>query len=167
MDSELLALFDQLEVLLQEGRRVPLSSHVMILPGEAIRLLDQMRQTLPREIVRGRHIYQERERLLQEAQAEAEAIRVAARSEREALIAEHTITIEAIRVAEQVKREAHNESERLHMEADAYALHSLRDLQVQLAQYRGELDQTLKTVSGGIEMLEGRTHYTSEIDPFS
>jgi cell division septum initiation protein DivIVA len=156
MESELLALIEQMELLLGEGGRVPLSSRVMIAPTEAYRLLDLMRQSLPREVVRARHIYQERDRILGEAQVEADALRAAARAEREALIAEHSVTVEAMRAAEAMKREARAECERLRLEADAYALHSLRDLQVQLAKTKADLDATVKTVSGGIEMLESR-----------
>ena len=88
-------------------------------------------------------------------------LRVAGRAEREALIAAHSVTVEALRLAETIKREARAECERLRLEADAYALHSLRDLQVHLAQTRRDLDTTLKTVTGGIEMLESRADYAA------
>lgn len=160
MESELLTLIDQVENLLNEGGRVPLSTRVMVQSTDIFRLLDAMRQSLPREIVRARHIYQERDRLLQEAQIEADAMRAAARAEREALVAEHHVTIEAIRAAEAMKREAKAECDRLKLEADSYALQSLRELQVKLLHLRTDLDQTLKTVAGGVELLEGRSRLT-------
>lgn len=158
MESEILALIDQLEALCSTGGRVPLSSRVMMTPSEVYHLLDQMRQSLPREIVRARHIYQERDRILQDAQMEADALRAAAKAERAALLAEHSIVVEAQTTAESVKREARSERERILLEADAYALHSLRDMQVQLLQTRQALEVTIKTVSGGIDMLEDRSH---------
>ena len=159
MESELLALIDQLEALLESSGKVPISGRIMVPGPDAYRLLDQMRQALPREVVRARHIYQERDRLLQEARIEADGIRASATAEHDALLAQHTITIEAIRAAEQVKRDARAESERLRLEADAYALHSLRDLQVQLMHLRAALDATLKTAVGGVEHLESHTHH--------
>lgn len=157
MESEILALIDQLEALCSAGGRVPLSSRVMMTPSEVYHLLDQMRQSLPREIVRARHIYQERDRLLQDAQVEADAVRAATKAERAALLAEHSIVLEAQTTAEHLKRSARAERERMLLEADAYALHSLRDMQVQLLQTRQALEMTLKTVIGGIDMLEDRS----------
>lgn len=156
MESELLALIDELETLLGAGGRVPLSSRVLVAAPDAYHLLDQMRQSLPREMMRARHIYQERDRIVQDAKIEAESIRASAQTERETLLAEHAITVEALRQAETMKREARAECERLRLEADAYALHSLRDVQVQLAQTRNALEATLKTVHGGIELLDTR-----------
>jgi hypothetical protein len=154
MDSELLALIDQLEEMLSAGSRVPLSQRVMVTAPDAFRLLDAMRQALPREIAHARHIYQERERLLQEAHTEAEATRAAAKAEREALVADHPILREATAVAQSLRAETLRECARLRAEADAYALTSLRDLQTQLHQSRQLLDATIKTTTAGIEHLQ-------------
>ncbi len=154
MESELLALIDQLEELLSAGGRVPLSQRVMVAAPDAFRLLDAMRQALPREIAHARHIYQERDRLLQEARTEADATRIAARAEREALIADHPILREATAVAQSLRAETLRECAQLRAEADTYALTSLRDLQDQLTQTRHLLDATLKTTAGGIAHLQ-------------
>lgn len=156
MDSELLALCDQLEALLNASGRVPLSARVIVAAPEIFRLLDAMRQALPREVARARHIYQERDRILSEAKRDAEQIRVTARAERETLIAAHSVTVDALRQAETTKRDARAETERLRAEADAYALGKLRELHERLGQTRAALDATLKTVSGGVEHLELR-----------
>lgn len=156
MESEILALIDQVEELLSAGGRVPLSSRVMVQAAEAFHLLDQMRQALPREIVRARHIYQERDRILQEAQTEAEAIRAAARAEHEVLVAHHVILVEATAAAEARRAEARRECEHLRAEADTYAVTSLHDLHRQLEQARQQLDATLKTTQGGISLLRSR-----------
>ncbi len=157
MESEILALIDQLEELLSAGGRVPLSQRVMVSAPDAYHLLDQMRQALPREIVRARHIYQERDRILQEAQTEAEAMRAAARAEREALVATHAVLLEATAAAEGLRAEAEQEAARLRAEADAYALRALNELQEHLQQSRQALDATLKTTQGGIALLASRT----------
>jgi uncharacterized membrane protein YqiK len=154
MESELLALIDQLEELFSAGGRVPLSQRVMVAAPDAFRLLDAMRQALPREIAHARHIYQERERLLQEARTEADATRIAARAEREALIADHAILRAATTEAQSLRAETLRECMRLRAEADAYALTSLHDLQTQLAQTRQLLDATLKTTMAGIDHLQ-------------
>ena len=156
MESEILALIDQLEVLLSSGGRVPLSSRVMVQAPEAFHLLDEMRQSLPREIVRARHIFQERDRILQEAQTEADAIRASARAEREALVADHPILLEAAATAEVQRAETRRECEELRAEADTYALNSLRELQAQLEEARQHLNATIKTTQGGIALLHGR-----------
>ncbi|MBA3823975.1 MAG: hypothetical protein H0X24_08770 [Ktedonobacterales bacterium] len=167
MESELLALIDQLEEFLSAGGRVPLSQRVMVAAPDAFRLLDAMRQALPREIAHARHIYQERERLLQEARTEADATRIAARAEREALIAEHPILREATAVAQALRAETLRECARLRAEADTYALTSLRDLQTQLTQTRQLLDATLKTTAAGIAHLQTQAHAADLPEPAS
>jgi hypothetical protein len=161
MESDLLTLIERLEALVNDGGRVPLSARVMIPDADAFHLIDQMRQSLPREIVRARHIYQERDRILAEARLEADSMRTSAQAERDTLLAEHSITVDAIRNAENMMRETRTECERIRLEADAYALNSLRDMQVHLLQIRREIDQTLKTVANGVELLETRARFTN------
>ena len=157
MESEILALIDELEVLLSSGGRVPLSSRVMVQAPEAFHLLDQMRQSLPREIVRARHIFQERDRTMQEAQTEADAIRASARAEHEALVADHAILLEVAAAAEVQRAETRRECDQMRAEADTYTINSLRELQAQLEAARQHLNATLKTTQGGIALLHART----------
>lgn len=162
MESELLAYIDQLEKMAAEASHVPFSTKVMVAPSDVCQILDQMRQALPREVVRARHLLQERDRIISEAQTIAEATRAAAQAERESLLSEHSIIAEAMRQAEQLRRETRAACDRMKMESDAYALHSLRDLQIQLARLRADVDTALKTVHGGIDLLEVRTSYTAD-----
>lgn len=165
MESEILALIDQLEELLSAGGRVPLSQRVMVPAPEAYRLLDELRQAMPREVARARHIYQERERILQEAQTEAEALRAAARAEREALIADHPILREATAAAEARQEAARQEVAHLRADADTYALTTLRELQAQLNDVRQALDATCKTTQGGIAHLTSRASASHTTQP--
>jgi cell division septum initiation protein DivIVA len=156
MESEILALIDHIEELLSTGGRVPLSSRVMVQANEAFQLLDQMRQALPREVVRARHIYQERDRILQEAQTEAEALRAAARAEREALVADHAILLEATAAAEALRTQTRRECDHQRAEADTYTLQALRELSLQLDQTHEHLEATIKTTQGGMALLRSR-----------
>ena len=156
MESELLTLIDQLEELLSAGGRVPLSQRVLVSAPDAFRLLDQMRQSLPREVAHARHIYQERERILLEARTESDATRAAARAEREALIADHVVLQEAAAAAQTLRAEAQRECARLRAEADTYAITSLRDLHDHLTQARQLLDATLKTTGAGIAHIQAQ-----------
>jgi cell division septum initiation protein DivIVA len=167
MDSEILALIDALEELLSAGGRVPLSSRVMVPAPEAYHLLDQMRQTLPREIIRARHIFQDRDRLLQEAQNDADALRASARAERETVLSEHAITLEATASAEAMLAEARRECDRMRDEADRYALESLRDLHALLLRVRDEAEATLKTTRGGIMLLNDRAADVEDRDQYA
>lgn len=158
MESEILALIDQVEELLSASGRVPLSQRVMVPAPEAFHLLDQLRQALPREVARARQLLHERDRILQEAQTEAEAMRAAARAEREALVAQHPIALAAAAAAEALMVETRQECARMRADADAYALTALRDLHGQLAQARAALETTLKTTQGGMSLLANRAH---------
>jgi cell division septum initiation protein DivIVA len=156
MESEILALIDQLEELLSASGRVPLSQRVMVPAPEAFHLLDQVRQAVPRDVARARQVLHERDRILQDARTEAEAQRAAAHAEREALVAQHPIVLAATAAAEAMMADARQECARMRAEADAYALMALRDLHGQLHQTRTSLEATLKTAQGGMSLLASR-----------
>ncbi len=162
MESEILELLDQIEQIINDGGHVPFSARVLVSAQEVIQIIDQARQSLPREITRARLIYQDRDRILQEAKTEAESTRSAARAEREALIAEHSITLEAIRQSENLKRATKSECDKMKLDADLYARSSLQNLQRELVHLRSEVDSILKTAAGGIELLDARAAYTKE-----
>ena len=64
---DILQLVDRLEDLIDEGRHLPFSKFTVIDEERALAILDQMRISIPEEIVKATTVLQERNRILEKA----------------------------------------------------------------------------------------------------
>src|SRR5262245_20371267 len=71
---DIMYLVDRLEALVNSSRRVPLSSRVMLEEEELLALVEQLRQTIPNEIKQAKRMLQDRDRIIESAQTEADKI---------------------------------------------------------------------------------------------
>src|SRR2546423_6473657 len=78
-------MIDRLEQLVSTGTRLPLSSRTMIDEQGFLDIIDQLRVSVPEELKQARRFTQERERVMQQAEAEAEKI-ISAAQERATLM---------------------------------------------------------------------------------
>lgn len=116
--SDLLWTIDQLEDLVSNGKRVPMSRKVMVEEDEFIRFLEDIRSNIPLEIRDAARLLKERERIIGEAQDQAMRIVNDAQRRAQVLVSEHTVLAEArqlaeeeLRVAERKRQEAQGKME--------------------------------------------------------
>jgi len=64
---DILHLVDRLESLLNESRRIPLTSNRLVDEELFLNIIDQMRISIPEEIKKGKRIQQERGRIIAQA----------------------------------------------------------------------------------------------------
>ncbi|MBN1660030.1 MAG: hypothetical protein JXA93_16640 [Anaerolineae bacterium] len=151
--SDINHLIDRLERLLNESWRMPLSAYLMINEDDFLDVIDQMRTTVPREIKEAEKVLRERDRIIAQAEEEAERIVQLAQEEVDAMVEEHEI----IRAAEQrghtVVERANREAQVLRAEADEYARQVLLSLDSQLDVLEEQLAGLLSTVRNGLETL--------------
>ncbi|MEO8082743.1 MAG: hypothetical protein ABI780_02910 [Ardenticatenales bacterium] len=140
-------MIDRLEELLDRSARIPYTSRVIIDEGEYLRLVDQMRISVPQEIKNARQIEAEREARLGAAQEQVEAMIQAAGEKADALTAEHPIRLKAQTQGEEIIARAIEEANAVRADADAYALEVLQRIAVQL-------DGFGRTVQNGIRHLQ-------------
>ena len=133
--------------MLDRAMRFPYSSRVVINEDEFLRLIDQMRISVPQEIKNARQIEMEREARLAAAQEQAEAMIDAAREKADTLTAEHAVLEQAKRRADEVLERAYEEANLIRGDADAYALEVLQRIAAQL-------DSFGRTVSNGMRLLQ-------------
>ena len=88
---EVLHLIDRLEALVSGGTRVPLTSRSLVDEQEFIDILDQIRSSVPEEVRQAKRLSQEKEKVIQQAQAEADKILNAAREQATALLQENEL----------------------------------------------------------------------------
>src|SRR3989304_650672 len=103
-------LIDRLEELLDRSTRIPATSRVIINEDEYLRLIDQMRISVPQEIKNARQIEVERDALLAQAQAQAEAMTAAAREKASALVADHAVLRQAQERSDEALKDAYDEA---------------------------------------------------------
>ena len=140
-------LIDRLEELLDRSARIPYTSRVIIDEGEYLRLVDQMRISVPQEIKNARQIEAEREKRLAAAQSQAEAMIEAAGEKAEALTADHVILEQARTRSDEIVARAYDEANTIRGDADAYALEVLQRIAAQLEGFG-------RTVQNGIRLLQ-------------
>jgi hypothetical protein len=125
-----------------------------------------MRTSIPEEVKQARRIIQEKERIFAQAQAEAASLLTRAREEteramnREGLLrAAEERSQEMVQLAnEQSKdlvRRAEERTERLKVEADTYAIETLRALREHLMSIEMDVGRTIMSIEKGLESLEG------------
>jgi regulator of protease activity HflC (stomatin/prohibitin superfamily) len=144
---DILQLIDRLEEIFNESRAIPLTHSVIVDEDRMLDIIDQMRITVPEEVKKAQQILTQRDRILAQAQEEAERTLNLARERAEQMVQQSTIVVEAQKEAERILNQAQQEAEHIRREADAYALQSLQRLEE-------ELERLLRQVRNGIATLQ-------------
>ncbi|MEW6286644.1 MAG: ATPase [Chloroflexota bacterium] len=143
---DILQLIDRLEELFNESRSIPLTRNVMVDEDRMLDIIDQMRIAIPEEVKKAQQLLGQRDRLLAQAQEEANRTLELARQKADQMIAREVVAQEAVRRAEQIVAQARAEAETIRADADAYAMNSLTQLQE-------ELERISNQVANGIRLL--------------
>jgi cell division septum initiation protein DivIVA len=125
-------LVDRLEALVNGASRFPIGSKVIIDEREALDVLDLMRTTVPEEIKQARRLNQDREKILAQAQSEANRIVTQAQERAERIVSDDNITQQAEDRARQILDRARHEAEGVRHGADDYALDMLERLDAEV-----------------------------------
>ncbi|HEB12842.1 MAG TPA: ATPase [Actinobacteria bacterium] len=146
---DIVALVDKLEDLVAEGKKVPLTSSVMINEEKVFEIIDEIRASFPDEIKQARWIVKERQEMLDEAEKEATRIQDEAQKKAESMAAETEIARLAEEQASQTVEEAQAKEREIRLGAEDYADEMLANLEVNL----GKL---LTAVQRGRDRLQGK-----------
>jgi vacuolar-type H+-ATPase subunit H len=144
---EILQLVDQLEQVLNRGWRVPFTASLVVNEEECLRLIDQMRISVPSAIKESERMIGERDRIMAEAHTRAEGILDQAEEEALHMVSQHFVVQEARREAEHIVNLGEQEAMRLIQEAEDYALNVLRELVEKLG-------SSLRQAENGIQAIE-------------
>lgn len=109
---EIFTLLETLEDLLEKSRNVPFSSKCILDKEEVLEIIKEIRLKLPDELKQAKWVKEERQRILVEAQKEADDIIKEAENRIISMIDEHEITrkayekkVEIIETANEMSRE--------------------------------------------------------------
>jgi hypothetical protein len=152
---DILHLVDRLEELLNQSRPFPFTHNVIVDEDRMLDIIDQMRVAIPEEVKKAQQVITQRDRILAQAQEEANRTLAIAREKSDQLVERDSI-VQAARVqAEQIMSQIETDTERTRQDADNYVIETLTHLEV-------ELDRFLNQVRNGIRSLQSDTKGKSE-----
>ncbi|NMC52397.1 MAG: ATP synthase F0 subunit B [Chloroflexi bacterium] len=137
---------DRLEELFNESRSVPFTHSVIVDEDLMLDIIDQMRVSIPEEIKKAQQLLAQKDRILAQAQEEANRTLALAREKSETVVERDSIVQAAQARAEQIIAQAKVDIENTKREADDYVLDTLTKLEL-------ELDRSLSQVRNGIRTL--------------
>ena len=115
---DILNLLERIEDIIEDASKFPLSSKVMVDKEEVLEVINEIRLKLPDEINRASWVAKERQRILNEAQSEADELIMKVKEQQKHLIEESEITRQAKDYANELIQEA--EQRAIEMKTGAY-----------------------------------------------
>jgi cell division septum initiation protein DivIVA len=140
-------LIDRLEQTLAESRHIPLTANLIVDEDRLYSLIDQMRMSIPEEVKRANRVEAEKERIMAQAQEEADRIRDLAKQEAGDLVQRDPILVSAQPRSDTILERARREAEAMRHESDAYAAGVLAKLEEDLL-------RSLSVVRNGMRKLD-------------
>jgi hypothetical protein len=146
---DIIFLVERLESLIANGKKLPLTTNVVVDQNAALGLIDELRVAVPEEVRAAKRINAEGERIIEKAQEEAERIVARAQEQAAFLIDERGLTQAADAESREIIAEARRDGDEIRRGADEYAVGVLVGLE-------GDVDKTLQSIKKGIAMLDER-----------
>ena len=144
---DILHLIDRLEELFNESRPIPFTHNVVVDEDRMLDLIDQMRVAIPEEVKKAQQLLAQRDRILAQAQEEANRTLSLAREKSDVLV-ERDAIVEAAKVrADEIINQAYADIQNIRHEADDYVITTLTNLEV-------EMDRALNQIRNGIHALQ-------------
>jgi len=146
-NMDILQLIDRLEELFNDAKAVPFTHNVVVDEDRMLELIDQMRIAIPEEVKKAQQVMAQRDRVMAQAQEEANRTLQLSRDKAEQLIDRDIIVQEAQRRAEQILAQARADAEATRVDADNYVLDTLMKLQEQIEKVGNQ-------VNNGVRMMQ-------------
>ncbi len=144
---DILHLVDRLEELFNESRPIWFTNNVIVDEDRMLDIIDQMRVAIPDQVKQAEKLLAERDKLLAQAQEEANRTIQLAQNKSEGLLERDSIVEAAQARAEQIIEQAHQDAEATRIEADNYVLETLTNLEI-------EMERVINQVRNGIRALQ-------------
>jgi vacuolar-type H+-ATPase subunit H len=148
-------LLDEMDNLLLESGRVPLTNKRIVEEDDLARLLDELREAMPSELAEAQMLVKERERILEDAQREAQKIIEQAKVYIAKMTDENLITKQAEEQADQIITQAHKSAHDLQTDAVNYADEVFKSMEA-------HIEQTLQVVRQGHSELRQMGNNTTK-----
>ena len=135
--------------MIANGKKLPLTSNVIVDQVAALDLVDQLRVAVPEEVRAAKRINAEGERIVERSQEEAERTIARAQEQAAFLIEERGLADAAHQESRRIIAAAEDDAEEVRRGADEYAASVLIGLE-------GDLVRTLQSIKKGVALLDER-----------
>ena len=146
---------DEIIALVENARNVPMSRNCMIDRSEMVGLLEQLRSEIPSELRRAAALLEERDKILDSGQREADRMIAEAEAEHHRLVSHNEVVVSADRESSRMMAEVRAEAQRLRDEVDEY-------VDTTLANFEQFLTRSLASIERGRDKM----HALREIGSF-
>ena len=137
--TKIMDLLEELEALIENGNTLPFSSKSLISSEDALEIIDELKQELPKEIEESYNIVNQKKQILFEAEQEADNIRNTAQNEVRELIDENEVMRMANNEAESILTNAQNSAKDIRIGTQEYAYSVLDSLEKKLSKLFNEV----------------------------
>jgi cell division septum initiation protein DivIVA len=144
---DILHLIDRLEELFNESRPIWFTHSVVMDEDRLLDLIDQMRVAIPEEIKKSQQLLSQKDRMLAQAQEEANRTIALAREKADKMAEKDPISQAAQTRADQIIAQTRQECDQIKRDADEYVLRTLQEMQA-------EMDKITNQVKNGIMTIE-------------
>lgn len=141
---------EELSVLVEEAKAVPLSASCMVNRAVVLDLIDDIRDALPSSLSDADQLLAEREAVVAEGRRESERLIAEAREEQVRMLSQHEVYLVAVAESEALRAETLDEVTRMRRETDDY-------IDARLATFEITLHKTLAAVERGRDKLRGQS----------
>jgi cell division septum initiation protein DivIVA len=144
---DILHLVDRLEELFNESRPIFFTHSVIINEDKILDIIDQMRVTIPDEMKKAQQVLAQRDRVLAQAQEEANRTISMARDKSDQMLERDAVVQSAKVQADEIISKALSDSEKLRRDTDKYVIDTLMRIEY-------ELERMLNQARNGILALQ-------------
>ncbi len=148
-------LLEDLEVLIESSSRIPMTTKRMVEEDEIMRIIDSIQESLPLELEESRRIVADKDKVLADAQRQAETLIDQAKDYIAKLTAESELVKQAQEQANQIINAANQSSEELKSSSIQYAGDVLKYVE-------NNLEKTLESLRQNRESLKQTEQRTEE-----
>lgn len=145
---DVLSLINEIEDIIEESNTVPFSKKIILDSDELLEIIKEIRLQLPDEIKQATWIKDERQRILADAQKDADNIINEAEYRLEELIDEEKISQVAKKRAEEIINKAQDNAKEIRLGAMEYADSLLLESQEKLKEVIGLINENRKELRG-------------------
>jgi regulator of protease activity HflC (stomatin/prohibitin superfamily) len=161
---DILQLIDRLEELFNDAKAVPFTHNVIVDEDKMLELIDQMRIAIPEEVKKAQQVVAQRDRVMAQAQEEANRTLQIARDKADGLVQKDMVAQEAQRRADQILSQARAEAEEVRADADNYVLDTLLQLQEQIEKLGNQVNNGIRVMQE--EQLKKMPATANDVEDF-
>lgn len=129
---DVLKLLDEIEDIIEGSSTIPFAGKALVDKGDVLDIIKEIRIKLPDEIKQAEWIKEERQRILAEAQNEADTMVEEVKIHIEEMVEQHEITKQAYERAEEITSKAQSNAKEMRIGAKEYADGLLKEVEMNL-----------------------------------